>query len=64
MVSYGIECPSHGVYARVTEVKHWIQFIAGGALDSNCSSDIPMQQGKGVYNLIAYVLELEIHIIF
>merc|ERR1712079_161712 len=44
MGSYGSECPSHGVYARVTEVKHWIQFLAQGAEDSNCKQDIPVQQ--------------------
>ena len=46
VVSYGNECPSHGVYARVTEVKHWIQYIAKGALDSNCNSEIPYKAGK------------------
>ena len=45
VVSYGSECPSHGVYARVTEVKHWIQFIAQGAEDSNCNHDIPIRPG-------------------
>ena len=45
VVSYGHECPSHGVYARITEVKHWIQYIAGGAVDSNCDDQIPLQQG-------------------
>ena len=46
MVSYGHECPSHGVYARITEVKHWIQYVAGGAVDSNCDDQIPLQQGR------------------
>ena len=46
IVSYGSECPSHGVYGRVTEVKHWIQFMAQGAEDSNCNKQIPLQQGK------------------
>ena len=46
VVSYGSECPSHGVYARVTEVKHWIQFIARGAMDTNCNKEIPLQQGS------------------
>ena len=46
VVSYGSECPSHGVYARVTEVKHWIQFIARGAVDTNCDEEIPIQQGN------------------
>ena len=46
VVSYGRECPSHGVYARVTEVKHWIQFLAQGAEDTNCNTQIPLQQGK------------------
>ena len=50
-MSYGSECPSHGVYARVTEVKHWIQFIAQGAEDSNCKREIPEQQG----NIISYI---------
>ena len=50
MVSYGSECPSHGVYARVTEVKHWIQFIAQGAEDTNCNQDIPVQQGNIEYS--------------
>ena len=45
VVSYGNECPSHGVYARVTEVKQWIQYITGGSLDSNCNSDILVQEG-------------------
>ena len=50
VVSYGSECPSHGVYGRVTEVKHWIQFLAQGAEDTNCNTDIiPEQQGKGTY---------------
>ena len=46
VVSYGSECPSHGVYGRVTEVKHWIQFLAQGAGDSNCNHDSPEQQGS------------------
>ena len=46
VVSFGSECPSHGVYGRVTEVKHWIQFLAQGAEDSNCNKDIPVQQGN------------------
>ena len=45
VVSYGSECPSHGVYARVTEVKHWIQFIAQGAEDTKCNTEIPLQPG-------------------
>ena len=49
VVSYGSECPSHGVYARVTEVKHWIQFIARGAEDTNCNQEIPVQQGDIEY---------------
>ena len=48
VVSYGSECPSHGVYARVTEVKYWIQYIARGALDSNCNEDIPEQPGISI----------------
>ena len=44
VVSYGEECPSVGVYARVTEVKHWIQSIARGALDSSCEK-IEFQAG-------------------
>ena len=46
VVSYGSECPSYGVYARVTKVKHWIQFLAQGAEDSNCRQDIPVQKGE------------------
>ena len=47
IVSYGSECPSHGVYSRVTEVKNWIQYIADlEAMDSNCNKEIPMQAGK------------------
>ena len=46
IVSYGSECPSHGVYARVTEVKHWIQYIARGAVDSNCNAEIPLTPGN------------------
>ena len=49
VVSYGSECPSHGVYARVTEAKHWIQFIAKGAMDSNCNEEIPYQPGDILY---------------
>ena len=49
VVSYGSECPSHGVYGRVTEVKHWIQFLAQGAEDTNCKQDIPEQQGNMRY---------------
>ena len=45
MVSFGVECPSYGVYARVTKVKHWIQFIAEGAVDSNCNEQVPYQPG-------------------
>jgi len=40
----GEECPSIGVYGRVTEVKHWIQSIARGALDSSCEK-IEFQAG-------------------
>ena len=46
VVSYGSECPSHGVYARVTEVKHWIQYITEGAVDSNCIQEIPYYPGR------------------
>ena len=46
VVSYGSECPSHGVYARVTEDKHWIHFLAQGAEDTNCNKDIPVRQGN------------------
>ena len=49
VVSYGSECPSNGVYARVTEVKHWNQFIAKGAMDSNCNEEIPYQPGDILY---------------
>ena len=46
--SYGSECPSHGVYARVTEAKHWIQYITEGegAVDSNCIDEVPFYPGK------------------
>ena len=46
VVSFGEECPSHGVYARVTEVKHWIQYMARGAEDSNCDKEIPYLPGN------------------
>ena len=46
VVSYGSECPSHGVYARVTEVKHWLQYITEGAVDSNCNEEIPFYPGN------------------
>ena len=46
VVSYGSACPSHGVYGRITEVKHWIQFLAQGAENTNCNPNIPIQQGK------------------
>ena len=51
VVSYGSECPSHGVYGRVTEVKHWIQFLAQEAEDTNCKQDIPLQQGNMMLNI-------------
>ena len=51
VVSYGNECPSHGVYARVTEVKQWIQYITGECLDSKCNSDILVQEGICVFVL-------------
>ena len=57
VVSYGRECPSHGVYARTTEVKHWIQYITGAALDTNCNFEIPQQPGEkaeGKSDLIFY----------
>ena len=54
VVSYGNECPSHGVYARVTEVKQWIQYITGGSLDSNCNSDIMVQEGMCKVYLCLY----------
>ena len=46
VVSYGSECPSHGVYARVTKVKHWILFLTQEAEDSNCNKQIPLLQGN------------------
>ena len=49
MVSFGVECPSYGVYARVTKVKHWIQFIADGAMDSNCNQEVAYQPGGYVF---------------
>ena len=54
IVSFGLECPSRGVYARVTEVKHWIQFIAGGAVDSNCE-EITNQPGKKFIHQLSMV---------
>ena len=62
IVSYGSECPSNGVYARVSEVKNWIQYIAEGALDSNCRRDIPLQPGNKVLNMY-YDLNLMIFFI-
>ena len=56
VVSYGSECPSHGVYARVTEVKHWIQFIAQGAVDSNCNEEIPLQPGTTKNSILGDVV--------
>ena len=46
VVSFGSECPSHGVYGRVTKVKHWIQFMAQEAEDTNCNKQIPLHQGN------------------
>ena len=46
VVSYGSECPSHGVYARVTEAKHWLQYITEGAVDTNCIQEIPFYPGN------------------
>ena len=60
-MSYGSECPSHGVYARVTEVKHWIQYIAGGAVDSNCNVEIPLTPGNIIateQNTIQWYLQI------
>ena len=45
VVSFGSDCPSQGVYGRVTKIKHWIQFIAGGAVDTNCDEEIPWTPG-------------------
>ena len=49
VVSFGSECPSHGVYARVTEVKDWIQFIAQEAEDTNCNHEIPQRPGTSAF---------------
>ena len=46
VVSQGLDCPSKGIYARVTEVKNWIQFVAAGALDSNCNDEAPFLPGR------------------
>ena len=54
VVSFGSDCPSQGVYARVTKIKHWIQFIAGGALDTNCNQEIPWT--PGLYSLYSLVI--------
>ena len=51
VVSYGEECPSVGIYGRVTEVKHWIQSIARGALDSSCNEEIEFQPGNSLFTL-------------
>ena len=48
-MSFGVECPSYGVYARVTKVKQWIQFIADGAMDSNCNQEVAYQPGGYVF---------------
>ena len=55
MVSFGVECPSYGVYARVTKVKQWIQFIADGAMDSNCNQEVAYQPGAYVFIQIGLV---------
>ena len=60
VVSYGSECPSHGVYGRVTEVKHWIQFLAQGAEDSNCNKAISVQQGNILIFIFICVLRSNI----
>ena len=57
VVSYGSECPSHGVYGRVTEVKHWIKFLAQGAEDSNCNQEIPVHLGN-MFNTILKTIEI------
>ena len=58
VVSYGSECPSHGVYARVTEVKHWIQYIAQGAMDTSCNHKIPHRPGSRQELILWLVLVL------
>ena len=55
VVSYGSECPSHGVYGRVTEVKYWILFLTQGAEDSNCNTQIPRKEGI-ILNIILNML--------
>ena len=52
LVSYGSECPSHGVYARVTEAKHWLQYITEGAVDTNCIQEIPFYPGNFTFPLL------------
>ena len=53
VVSQGLDCPSKGIYARVTEVKNWIQFVAAGALDSNCNDEAPFLPGRTLIMLNA-----------
>ena len=62
VVSYGIKCPSVGVYARISEVKYWIQYIAKGAVDIDCNDEIPFQ--PGILYLLFHHLQYKINIIF
>ena len=55
VVSQGLDCPSKGIYARVTEVKNWIQFVAAGALDSNCNDEAPFLPGRTLILLLLNV---------
>ena len=64
VVSYGIECPSHGVYGRVTEVKYWIKFLAQGAEDTNCNTQIPVQEGKKKTIIVGIIIKIVIFFFF
>ena len=48
------------MYARVTEVKHWIQFIAQGAMDTSCNHKIPHRPGTRLELILWLVLVLNL----